>query len=191
MISRFPYRIEYGADARSVDDVVQVLVAQKRLIESGVAVMSATLKDIDILESKILVVKIEKGSLLTELVIELVSSYQHDLQNLIIPAIEEIFNEEIPEKYKSTITIFTILVVFFIARYSYNLIRGKKKDRPESVHIEGSYNTTINIISDRFGVKKDEVMKAIHDGVPPTERRSLIKAVTQFLELAREICTAG
>jgi hypothetical protein len=40
-------------------------------------------------------------------------------------------------------------------------------------------------------VKKDEVMKAIHDGVPPTERRSLIKAVTQFLELAREICTAG
>lgn len=186
MLWEFPHKIEYEADARSVDEVVATLLAQKRLIQESALVLPVAFRGYELGAVEIRVVRVAEGSLITELIVQIYGQYQTDIQKAVIEGLEKMIGEDIPAELESLVTLLTLAVVYFIARYTYDLVRGKKKDQPASTHIEGNYNTVINIIGTKIGVSGEAVDAAIKDAIPLTRRRSLIKAVTGFLAPAKK-----
>lgn len=177
----FPHRVDYRDGTASIDEIIENLKAQKRLLEEGVKVLELSLPDLNIEAMHIRVVQVASGSLITEFLILLYGAYQEDIQANVIGGIEAMFGTDIPPEYEALVTLVTLAVVYFIARYAYDAVRQKKQDRPASTHIEGDYNTVINIISDKINVPASVVESAVHDAVPASRRRSLIKSVTKFL----------
>lgn len=177
----FPHRVDYRDGTASIDEIIENLKAQKRLLEEGVKVLELSLPDLNIEAMHIRVVQVASGSLITEFLILLYGAYQEDIQANVIGGIEAMFGTDIPPEYEALVTLVTLAVVYFIARYAYDAVRHKKQDRPASTHIEGDYNTVINIISDKINVPASVVESAVHDAVPASRRRSLIKSVTKFL----------
>lgn len=177
----FPHRVDYRDGTASIDEIIENLKAQKRLLEEGVKVLELSLPDLNIEAMHIRVVQVASGSLITEFLILLYGAYQEDIQQNVIGGIEAMFGTDIPPEYEALVTLVTLAVVYFIARYAYDAVRQKKQDRPASTHIDGDYNTVINIISDKINVPASVVESAVHDAVPASRRRSLIKSVTKFL----------
>jgi len=177
----FPHRVEYRDGTASIEEIIANLKAQKKLLEEGVRVLEAALPNLNVETIHIRVVQVAAGSLITELIILLYGAYQQEIENRVIGGIEQMFGTDIPEEYEALITLAALAVVYFVARYAYDAVRQKKQDRPASIHIDGDYNTVINVIADKINVPASVVEGAVHDAVPSSRRRSLIKSVTKFL----------
>lgn len=177
----FPHRVEYRDGTASIEEIIANLKAQKKLLEEGVRVLEAALPNLNVEKIHIRVVQVAAGSLITELIILLYGAYQQEIESKVVGGIEEMFGTDIPEEYEALITLAALAVVYFVARYAYDAVRQKKQDRPASIHIDGDYNTVINVIADKINVPASVVEGAVHDAVPSSRRRSLIKSVTKFL----------
>jgi len=177
----FPHRVEYQDGTASIDETIENLRAQKRLLEEGVRLLEHALPNMDVEAVHIRVIQVAAGSLITEFLILVYGAYQKEVEQTIVGGIEEMFGTEIPPEYEALVTLATLAVVYFIARYAYDAVRKGKPDRPASTHIEGEYNTVINIIADKINVPANTVEAALHDSVPASRRRPLIKSVTKFL----------
>lgn len=129
----FPHRVEYSADAQSVDDVVAALLAQKRLIEEGAAAFCAV-TGIDLEQVDIRVVNVSTGSLLTELVVRLYGVYQADIGDVLIEGVEGMLGEDIPAEWEAVVTLLTLAVLYFVMRFAYDSIRGRKSKEPPLEH---------------------------------------------------------
>lgn len=178
----FPHRVDYRDGTASIDEIIENLRAQKRLIEQGTRVLDAAFAGLVIENVKVTVVAVEAGSLLTELLILMYTSYQEDVQGSVVGGLEGIFGVDIPPEYEALATLLTLAVVYFVARYAYDKIRERKQDRPPSMHIEGDYNTVINIVADKLSVPVSQIESALHEAVPVSRRRALIRSVTRFLK---------
>jgi len=176
----FPHRVEYRDGTASIEEIIANLKAQKKLLEEGVRVLEAALPNLNVETIHIRVVQVAAGSLITELIILLYGAYQQEIESKVVGGIEEMFGTDIPEEYEALITLAALAVVYFVARYAYDAVRQKKQDRPASTHIEGDYNTVINVISDKINIPATLVDGAVHHAVS-SRRRSLIKSVTNFL----------
>ena len=182
----FPHRVEYSADAQSVDEVVATLLAQKRLIEEGAAAFCAV-TGIDLEQVDIRVVNVASGSLLTELLVQLYGAYQSDISGVIVEGIEEVLGEDIPAEWEAVVTLLTLAVLYVVMRFAYDTIRGRKsKDSPATTHIEGDYNKVINIVASKLDCPVEHIEGVLEGQLPRARRRSLVKHVTDFLNLARK-----
>ncbi len=182
----FAHRVEYSADAQSVDDVVATLLAQKKLIEEGAQVLCAT-AGIDLDRVDVRVVNIASGSLFTELVIQLYTAYQTEIEDVIVEKVEAVTGYDIPEGWEPIVTLAALAVAYFIMRFVYDAVRNRKQnDRPISTHIEGDYNKVINIIASKVDCSVEELEGALKGRLPRSRRRSLIKHVSGFLNPARK-----
>ncbi|MAM13039.1 MAG: hypothetical protein CML23_21825 [Rhizobiaceae bacterium] len=178
----FRHRMEYPNGTASIDEIIENLRAQKKLLEQGSHVLDASLDDFGIDQIKIQVKSVVSGSLITDLAIVLFGEYQTQIENKVIDGIEGMFGIDVPEEAEFIVTLATLAAVYFVARYSYDTIRARKKDRPASTHITGDYNTVINILSDRINVPVSQIEDGLHEALPASKRRTLIKSVTRFLK---------
>jgi hypothetical protein len=180
----FPHRIEYEADAQSIDDVIATLVAQKRLIEEGASVVCA-LSGIDLERVDIRVSKVVSGSLTNEFWVQLYGSYQAELEEKIIGGYEHMLGVDIPEGWEPIVTLGSLAVTYWVAKFAYDSVRNRKKDRPASTHIEGDYNVVINTIASKMHISPEKVEGVLEGQLPSSKRRALIRSVTNFLNPAR------
>jgi hypothetical protein len=178
----FPHRVNYRDGTSSIDEIIENLKAQKRLLEQGTRVLDAAIPGLVVENVKVKVVTVAAGSLLTELVVLIYTSYQDDVQDTIVGGIEGLLSVDIPPEYEALVTLLSLAVVYFVARYAYDKVRERKGDRPPSVHIEGDYNTVINVVADKLSVPASRIEHALHDAVPVARRRSLIGSVRRFLK---------
>jgi len=181
MERKFPHRVEYEHGTASIEEVIENLRAQKKLLEEGVKFLDAALKNFKVDDVNIKVVKTGSGSLLSDILVVVYGEYQADIQDSIVGGIEELFGADVPAEYETLVTLTTLAVTYFIARYAYDAVRAKRQDRPASVRIEGDYHSTLNIIAERLQLPTSDVESALHESVPVTKRRQLIKSVTKFL----------
>lgn len=178
----FPHRVAYRNGTASIDEAIENLKAQKRLLEEGVRFLDIAVPNMTVESVRIRVVSVASGSLVSDLVVILVTTYQAELEDKIVGGIEAMFGVDVPQEYEALVTLSTLAVTYFVARYAYDAVRAKKQDRPASTHIEGDYNTIVNVIADKINVPASSVESALHEAVPQGRRRSLIKSVTKFLK---------
>ncbi|TIO14918.1 MAG: hypothetical protein E5X86_22620 [Mesorhizobium sp.] len=181
MERRFSHFVEYKEGTSSIDEVIENLKAQKKLLEEGVKLIDAALANFQLDEVKIRVLKAGSGSLITDFMVYVYGSYQTDIQDAIVGGIEELFGAEIPEKYETLVTLATLAVTYFVARYAYDAVRARRPNRPPSVYIDGDYHQVINLVSERLQLPESEIENALHATVPAPRRRQLIRQVTKFL----------
>jgi len=177
----FPHRVEYRDGTASIDEIIENLKAQKRLLEEGVRLLEHAIPNMDVDAIQIRVVQVAAGSLITDFLVLVYGAYQKEIEATVIGGIEEMFGTDIPPQYEALVTLATLAVTYFVARYAYDAVRRKKPERPASTHIQGDYNTVINIIADKTNIPASAVEGALHDSIPAARRRSLIKSVTSFL----------
>lgn len=180
----FPHRVEYEADARSIDDVIATLTAQKRLLEQGAALFCGV-AGIELERVEIRVVEVSEGSLFEELVIQVYGTYQTQIEDHVIGRIETMLGVDVPSEWEPIVALGSLAVTYWVARFAYDSVRGKRKDRPASTHIEGDYNTVINNIASRMNVDPGRIEGVLEGQLPPAKRRGLLKPVTDFLNPAR------
>ncbi|RUM95600.1 hypothetical protein EET67_22485 [Pseudaminobacter arsenicus] len=178
----FPHRISYRDGTASIDEAIENLKAQKRLLEEGVRFLDLAVPNMTVESVRIRVVSVASGSLVSDLAVILVTTYQEDLEGKIVGGIEAVFGVDIPAEYEALVTLSALAVTYLVARYAYDAVRSKKPDRPASTHIEGDYNTVVNVISDKINLPTSSVENALNEAIPQGRRRSLIKSVTKFLK---------
>lgn len=177
----FPHRVEYRDGTASIDEIIENLKAQKRLLEEGVRLLEHAIPNMDVDAIQIRIVQVAAGSLITDFLVLVYGAYQKDIEATVVGGIEEMFGTDIPPQYEALVTLATLAVTYFVARYAYDAVRRKKPERPASTHIQGDYNTVINIIADKTNIPGSSIEGALHDSIPVARRRSLIKSVTSFL----------
>lgn len=181
----FPYSIKYEADARSIDDVIASLTAQKKLIEEGATAISH-LAGIELNKVEIRVQQVRAGSLLNEFAVEIYGAYQTEISKTIVGGYEHMFGTDIPEAWEPLVTLGTLAVTYFVARFAYEAVRGRRGDKAPSTHIEGDYNVVINAIASKLHISAEQVENELQGQLPIAKRRSLVRSVTNFLNPARK-----
>lgn len=186
-----PHKIYYTANSIQLPDVIESLKAQQRLLEEGIAVLARAAPDSDLRLVAIHVNQIATGSLLIDLGLELYHAYQTSIDDKIIKGIEGLSGVDVAPEYEALVTVAALGVTFFVARWAYDAVfNRKKKDNPllphtPPVHIEGNYNTVINIIADRLHLEREAVERAFADELPLAKRSQLVARVTDFLRPAK------
>lgn len=186
-----PHKIYYTANSIQLPDVIESLQAQQRLLQEGVAVLARAAPDSNLRLIAIHVNKIATGSLLIDLGLELYHEYQTSIDDKVIKGIEGLSGVDVAPEYEALVTIAALGVTFFVARWAYDAVFSKrKKDNPSlphtpPIHIEGNYNTVVNIIADRLHLDPQAVERAFADELPPIKRSQLVSRVTDFLRPAK------
>ena len=129
--------------------------------------------------------QIKSGSIIIDLFIELYGTYQTSIDRKIIHGIESIMGTDIPPEYEAIVALAVIVVTYFVARRLYDAVNKKKGDPRPSIHIEGDYNTVINIMADRLSITPEQVDAAARQVVHPSKFRQLVKPVVDLLRPAK------
>jgi hypothetical protein len=178
---RFPHKVEYVKGVTSIDEVIANLAAQKKLIESGAIFLAGAVDGLEVLSVEIRVIEIREGSFITEFLVVLYGTYQTRVEDAVVGGIERVFGVDVPPEYETLVTLATLAVTYWVARFAYDKVRGKRPTQPASTHIAGDYNTVVNLVGTTLNLPSEKVEEALQKAVPPAKRRSLISSMANFL----------
>ena len=178
---QFPHHVKYSSDNWTIDEVILSLQGQRKLLEAGSSTLERLIKGFEIERLEIRVEKIQAGSLYEDLVVVVYGVYQKDIDPAVATKVENMFGLSIPPEYQPLASIALLLVALSVAKFAINAVQNKKKDdNKPSIHIQGDYNTIVNLAAEKLNLTPDQVETALHESLPPNKRRSLIKSVTNF-----------
>ena len=188
-VSKFPYKGRYEGSDFTIDEVISSLAAQRLLIKQAVGFLEALDPNYDPQKVVIRVLSIEEGSLIWDLLIEIWGTYQKELTEQVTGSIEKATGVDIPEAYEPLVAIAVMAVVYWGLRYAYDRVarrKEKKGDEPPkpSIHIEGNYNTVIQLVADKVESAPEWVDSVLNEKLYP-DRIKVVKAATDFVRPAK------
>lgn len=188
-VSTFPFKGHYEGDNFTVDDVIASLSAQRILIKQAVEFLEELDPDFDATKVVIRVISIEEGSLHWDLIVEIWNTYQTQIVEKVSGSIEEALGVDIPEAYEPFVALATMAVVFWGLQYAYDRVRRRKEHDKEkrpapSVHIEGSYNTVVQLVAEHVDMSQEKVERALNEALF-NDRAKVAKAATDFVRPAK------
>lgn len=182
----FQHSGKYTGSRFTVDEVINSLAAQRELLKSGAYLISHLDQDFRIDEIKILISRIESNSLLWDILVEVYGAYQERLQGTVTSGIEEMFGIDIPAEYEPLVTLGSLAVTYFVARYAYERVTRTKERSQPSVYISGEGNVVIQNIAEIVHQSPEAVERALERAVPPARRKALIPKVADFFRPAKK-----
>lgn len=194
-MAAFPVRGRHGGDQYSLEEVISVLSAQRLLIRGAVEFLEELDPGLDAQRVVIRVRSIEEGSLDWDLLVEIWGVYQTQITEKVVQGVEGAFDVDIPEQLEPLITLALLAVTYWGLRYAYDRVaRRKAKDKKAplapAVHIEGNYNTVVNVISNTTNTTGEAVERALQ-GALQKDRLKVAKAAVDFVNPARKRVGAG
>lgn len=180
-----PYHLEYDARNVPLEQVIDSLRAQQKLLHEAVQFLSELAPGAELKIVGIRVNQIRSGSIIIDLLVEIYGFYQTDINNKIIHGIESLMGTDIPAEYETLLVIAVFAVSYFVARKIYESVLKKKESGRSSVHINGNYNNVINIVADTLVVSPQHVEQALEKVVHPSKFRQLVKPVVDFFRPAK------
>lgn len=188
-VSHFPFRGNYEGSDFTIEEVISSLTAQKQLIRRAVSVLEEVDHDYDAQRVVIRVIAISEGSLFWDLVVEIWGTYQHPITEKVTGSIEKALGVDIPETYEPLVAIATVAVIYWGLRYAYDRVATRKeRDEPNqkpAIHIEGNYNTVVQLLAAETSSSPELVQKAI-DTALFQDRTKVAKASTDFVRPAKK-----
>lgn len=191
----FPVRGQHQGDRYSLEEVISVLTAQRLLINEAAKLLGYLDPDFDPQRVVIRVVSIEEGSLAWDLVVEIWGVYQTQITEKVVKGVEGALDVDVPKDLEPLLTLALLAVTYWGLRYAYDRVaRQKAKDKEPSpappVHIEGNYNTVINVIANQTDMTEPAVERALYTSLEK-EGRKVAKAAVDFVKPARRRSGAG
>jgi hypothetical protein len=182
----FRHQIRYTAASVSLAEVIETLGAQQRLLQAGVEVLARAAPDSDLRLVDIRVATILSGSLFVDLALEVYHAYQTSIDDTVVRGIEALTGTDIPREYESLVSLAAIGVAAFVARWAYQAVVKKKKDRPlQPIYITATYNKAVTILAEQLRLDPNIIQRAFEDEITPKKKRQLVGRVTDFLRPAK------
>lgn len=180
------HKLEYTASNVPLELVIDSLKGQLRLLNEAVEVLQATSPGANLRITGVTVNKIQSGSLLIDLALQIYGTYQSQIDGRVINGVESLLGVDVPQEYEALVTLILIGLTYYMSRMIYDAVREKKKDKSTpSVHIQGDYNNVVNIIANKLVISPQDVERAFEEVVHPTKFRQLVKPVADFLRPAK------
>lgn len=191
----FPVRGRHEGNRYSLEEVISVLTAQRLLINEAVGLLEQLDPDFDAQRVVIRVVSIEEGSLAWDLAVEIWGVYQKQITEKVVKGVEGALDVDVPKELEPLLTLALLAVTYWGLRYAYDRVaRRKAKDKEPApappVHIEGNYNTVINVIANETNTTAGSVERALHATLEK-DHQKVAKAAVDFVNPARRRNDAG
>lgn len=189
VVARFPVRGRHEGEKFTIEEVIATLTAQRTLIGEAVHFLEELDPEFVARNIVIRVIAIEEGSLIWDLVVEIWGAYQKQITEKVTGNIEEAFEVDIPDQLEPLLSLALLAVTYWGLRYAYDRVARKKaKDQEESpspaIHIEGNYNTVVNILAGKTDTYPDRVKDALNLSAA-SDRAKIAKAAVDFVRPAR------
>lgn len=188
-VAKFPVRGHHEGEKFTLEEVISTLSAQRILINEAVQFLEELDTEFVARNVVIRVITIEEGSLAWDLLVELWGVYQKQITEKVTGNIEEAFDVDIPDQLEPLLALALMAVTYWGLRYAYDRVaRRKTKDEeeppPPAIHIEGNYNTVVNIIAAKTDTYPERVKDALNLSAVP-DRAKIAKAAVDFVRPAR------
>lgn len=188
-VSHFPFKGRYEGDNFSIEEVISSLSAQRLLIGKAVDFLEELDPDFAAERVVIRVISIEEGSLDWNLLVTIWIAYQTGITEKVAGGIEGIMGVDIPDGAEPWVALVTMAVVFWGLQSVYDRVqrrkvRDKEEVPPPAIHIEGSYNTVIQLVADRANTSAEHVDRALTEALTK-DRSKVAKAAADFVRPAK------
>jgi len=188
-VTSYPFRGKIEGSDFTIDEVISSLASQKILIQQAVQVLEGLDPNYDPQKLVIRVISVQQGSLLWDILVEIWGVYQKDLIEGVTGSIEDATGLDIPDAYEPLVAIAVMAVVYWGLRYAYDRVSKRKekasglKQEP-AIHIEGNYNTVIQLVAERIEAEPQRVERVL-DETLMSDRTKVAKAAVDFVRPAR------
>lgn len=183
----FKHSGKYTADAYTIDEVISSLSAQKVLLEEGLIFLAELDPDFTLDKVIVRVDSLETGSLVWDLLVEVYGQYQTQIEGTVVGGLEEMFGVDVSPEFEGVVTLASLAVTYFVARYAYDRVARSKGDNSSAAPtINGDSNIIIQQISSVVGQDPQFIEKALERVLPPSKRKKLIPKVADFLRPAKK-----
>lgn len=186
MLLVFRHSGRYSANRFTIDDVIGSLAGQREILRVAAMALPQLDDAVTVQDIQFVVERIEAGSLVWDILVEVQARYQRQIDDVVIEGIEDMFGADIPAEYEALVSLLSVAVVYMVARYAYErVVRGSGASQP-SVHISGENNVVIQNVARVVNQSPESVAAALDRAVPPARRRQLVSRVADFLRPARQ-----
>lgn len=186
MPSVYHHQITYEGDDFTIQEVIQSLRAQEQLLRLGAEALANASRGGRVVKTNIIIKDISTDTLLFDMLVELYGAYQKTFEVGISEGVEQMFGQEIPEEYRPLVTLFSLLVLYWLARFAYEKLRGTGKREGPPIHIEGENNVVVQMVSSQLGIPTGELEQAVGHAVPPKRRLNLLHSLADLIRPARK-----
>jgi len=178
----FKHVVRYpNIGAASIDDIAAALVANDRFAKRLPALIEALAPGLNVDQLTVEFRKLEKNGLIEEVLVHLLTTYQKQIEGRIVEGVETLTGIEISEGSETLVSVLIVLVALFAAR---EIWRRLFPDKP-AVHIEGDYNTYVQVVSNKFGTSAEVLERVLENIVGKKDTTALRKSAGDFFRPAK------
>ncbi len=178
----FQHTIEYPDNhGITLSEIAATLLAQEKLIPIAVETLERIYPGLIVEQVKIKFDYAQHGSLKENLFVAILVIYQKQLDQGVPDLIEHLTGVQVPEQYRSLVSVLTVIFLYFGAKAAYEKVLGKAKDEKSSLPtISGDYNTYINIAARSLNVPPEQIERAVADTSEKRKGTIIRSAVDMF-----------
>jgi hypothetical protein len=178
----FHHVVEYtDIGETTVAEIAASLVANEKLIRVLPRIFEELAPGVTVENIRVELERVERHSLLEDFLVVIYTKYQPQIEAVTVEAVESLTGADVPAEADTLVTVVVLLIVVYFAIKIYKRLFPEKTP----VHLEGDYNTYINIVSNKFDVKPEQLEQALEAIFRSGDKRTLNKAVLDFFRPAK------
>jgi hypothetical protein len=154
-----PFSVEYQTEAAvPIDDVIDSLLSIRAVLRDSAELLPSVIPGLEFQGIEIHVSRISQQSPLRELfVATLIVAFQDDLEREVPPLVEQLIHHQIPDGFRTIVTVVAMMLVFYGINFVLDAVTGKAKDGPSKRRLSALVAETAKAT----GRSEDDVLRTI------------------------------
>lgn len=178
-----PHSLTYNISERpDAEEVAATIISNKIAIVEAAAILEKLVPGLVVTSCKVEVASITQNSPLKEAFLAaMIVSFQPKIGEDLPKVIEGVTGANVPEEYKSLISIIAFAIIFFGIKAAIDIVRSGAN----SVLSNRKYDELVSAISQKVGIEEDEVKKTFDNVIKGKKKKSVIKASLNLFKPAK------
>ncbi|HEV2557384.1 MAG TPA: hypothetical protein VGU45_02035 [Microvirga sp.] len=184
---RFPHALTYpDNEAPTLTDIAHTLIAHDKLAPLISEILEKSLDGVVIERIKVELRSIEIGSLYEHFWVAIFLVFQKQLEEEVPDLVESMTGLDISDRYDTLVTVLVLILMFYGASYLIRRLRQKDgTSEPPPPHIQGNYNTYINIASSQLGMEPERLERVVEQVAKGSRARTVSRAAIDLFRPAK------
>lgn len=159
---RFRHGLDYPDNhGIPLSDVAATLLAHERLMPLVSELLEQLVPGLTIDATMIALDTVQQGSLKETFFVAVFLAFQNDLVKDVPAFIGEVSGHPLPHRYDTIVTVLVVMLMYTGAKALVGRTRRPSSGESVAPHIEGDYNTYINIAADALAVSPELVERSL------------------------------
>jgi hypothetical protein len=182
--AEFTHKVDYPDNKGiTLTDIADVLLAHERAVRVLPIILERSIEGLKVEKIEIRLVEAESGSLFSEFVVIVWTTFQTNIQARVISTVEALTGAEVPKEYQTLLTLLILLVIFYGAVWVYRRIHAPKDG--DGGHIHNQYNSLLHLTAENLHIAPEALDSIIQDATKGPTRKAVGKAAQRFFKPAQ------